>query len=169
MLTRNQGVYNEGKYSGNGVGKSPSLARNSKGYKKPKTYKRPRTRNKRKQDLTELIKSLNFNVFDSLKIKRSNGLIVNFKIEVSLAVMNYLVNRFQLKHRYEQNENFLSKLKLIKERQIDARCKSVVDSTFFDVKVMKKTDGIQGNVKIPGVCYLFIRFSKLIQVESHFV
>jgi hypothetical protein len=159
MLTRNQGVYKEGQYSEKSYGKQlNALAR------KPR---RRKFRHK-KRDLSGLIRSLNFNIFDSLKLKRTEGLIVSFKIEISFEMMNYLVERFGLKHRYNPNENFFNGLKFIKERQIEKKCKTVVDSTDFLVKVMKKSDAFHGKIKVFGPCYLFIRFSKLIQVESHF-
>jgi hypothetical protein len=157
MITRNKGIYEEGRYT-----------------PKRQTYFEKSTIRKSNSNKTpslcEMINSLNFNIFNSLKINRSSGLIVSFKVEISSKVFNYLEAKYQLKRQYKQNLLFLSEFDLIKERRISERCTAVIDEDFFLVKLMKKNDIIQENQakRIRGLCYLSIKFSKSQNVKSYF-
>jgi hypothetical protein len=155
MITRNRGVYQHGKYNEKGLQKqSLAAARNS----------RPLVKN-RNPDLSQLVQSLNFNIFDCLRVKKTKGLIVNFKVEITFRVMNYLVKTFRLNRQFQIKTALFDTLKLINQREIDDRFISVVDKSDFLARVMKKNDINEENVEIRGPCYLLIKFSKHYNVK----
>ncbi len=112
------------------------------------------------EHMTLFIESLNYYIYNKLKFRNRSSLIVQFMVEISEIVYNFLQKEFLVSKLFKQKDIIIDELGLINERKINERNKIQINRFYFMIRLHKKRDlQVQDRV-LHGKRFLCVKFSK---------